>query len=659
MGYLFTDSKQERGTVMNLGICGIVSLDGQNVDKNVFEEMKKILVGKGKTQCVYGNSYCLSQAGYSEKACVVTKESISFCFEGRIDNKQTLTSDLGLPENAEYEAVIFSAYKKWGEGFVRFLCGAFTVVIVDQFEDKVILANDHMALRKLFFYIDKSKLVFGSDVRQVLIGAKIKANLHLPKVAEFLSPMCVIDEGWSKPEETFFEGVHMLDWATSVVIQLNTGSISKSRYWNPSQRLRRSGDSVEEYASAFTKLFYEVLSEQLGSSSYMLGSELSGGIDSSVLVCAISDLLYKQKLFAGKNFHTYTLMFDSENSRKESEKIKRIKVMYPEINTHFLDSSKLCGYLELGDFRSCRVIHQPCRMNIPEGFAMLAHKASENGCEMLFSGEGADWYLEGSDLVWDSLVRSRNWLRLKNYMDVLISRGSLIKIVKYLILYGLRPLAPRWFSVRSYIKEYYSATKKEVLPDIFTRGFRNLLEECLSDQMKILVSRKSFESWSQRQEHELLFPPNHNWQGVAVNPEPRFPYLDRRMIEFGLGVPPEYKFVLAKSHRSHYGSRKMLQRVGFNGIVPQEVLWSQEKIRYGSPVVRRLRQHFNPAFGEGTKNIHLANLGIVDLDKLTSLAFPLLSSESMPEDHPLIPWLDSILGLEVWLQANYEDGVFS
>lgn len=144
----------------------------------------------------------------------------------------------------------------------------------------------------------------------------------------------------------------------------------------------------------------------------------------------------------------------------------------------------------------------------------------------------------------------------------------------------------------------------------------------------------------------------------AIDLEPRFPYLDRRMIEFGLGVPPEYKFVLAKSHISHYGSRKMLQRMGFNGIVPPEVLWSQEKIRYGSPVVKRLRQYFNPVFG-GTKNIHTADLGIVDVDKLISLASPVLSSDSIPEDHPLIPWLDSILGLEVWLQANYEDGVFS
>lgn len=648
---------------MNPGICGIISLDGQDVDDNAFEKMQKLLVGNGKTECVRTRNYCIAYAGYGsscyEKTCVFAKENIGFCLEGKIDNRQTLAAELSLPHDAEYGTIIFSAYQRWREDLVKFLHGAFALAIMDENNGKVVLANDHMALRKLFFRIDKSKLVFGSDVRQVLISTGMKPNLHLPKVAEFLSPMCVIDEGWSKPEETFFEGVQMLDWATRIVVQLNTGHVSKSRYWNPPQHLTRSADNVEEYASEFARLFSKVLSEQLGNSGSTLGSELSGGIDSGVLVCAVSDLLRKQGLFAGKNLHTYTLVFDDENSGKESEKIKRIKGIYPEINTHFLNSSNFCGYLELSDFRSCRVIHQPCRMNIPEGFAMLAQKASEDGCEVLFSGEGADWYLEGSDLVWDSLVKSRNWLRLKSYMDVLLSRGSLGKVVKYLLRYGLKPLAPRRFSVRSYINEYYSATKKGELPDVFTCGFRGLLKECLSGQVKILANKNSFETWSQRQEHDLLFPPNHNWQGVAVNSEPRFPYLDRRLIEFGLGVPPEYKFVLADSNRSHYGSRKMLQRIGFNGIVPPEVLWSQEKIRYGSPVVRRLCQYFNPVFGKRTKNIHTADLGIVDVDKLMSLASPVLSSDFIPEDHPLIPWLDSILGLEVWLQANYEEGVFS
>lgn len=647
---------------MNPGICGIISLDGHDVDRDTFERMQNLLTSKGKTECVRARKYCLAQAGYGsschKNACVFTRENTSFCFEGRIDNRQTLAAELSLPQDAEYGTIIFLAYRRWREDLVKFLHGAFTLVIVDQNNGKAVLANDHMALRKLFFRIDKSKIVFGSDVRQILIGTGTRAKLHLPKAAEFLSPMCVIDEGWSKPEETLFESVQMLDWATHVVVQLNTGHVSKSRYWNPPQRLIRTTDSVEEYASEFTRLFYKVLSEQLGNSGSTLGSELSGGIDSGVLVCVASDILRKRGLFPTKNLHTYTLVLDDENSSKESEKIERIKGMYPEISTHFLDSSNFCGYLELSSFRSCRVIHQPCRMNIPEGFALLAQEASEDGCEVLFSGEGADWYLEGSDLVWDSLVRSRNWSRLKNYMDVLLSRGSFGKVVRYLLRYGIRPLAPRWFSVRSYINEYYSATKKGNLPDVFTRGFKSLMEDCLSDQMKILASKNSFESWSQRQEYDLLFPPNHNWQGVAINPEPCFPYLDRRLIEFGLEVPPEYKFVLADSNKSHYGSRKMLQRVGFEGIVPPEILWSQEKIRYGSPVVKRLRQYFNPVFGT-TKNIHTADLGIVDVGKLMSLASPILCSDAIPEDHPLIPWLDSILGLEVWLQANYEDGVFS
>lgn len=659
---LFFSNKNKKGIKMNPGICGIVVLNGQKIDESLFEQMKKFFMDGEIIESMCMDEYCLAQSGYQNiypiAKGVFTRKNISICFEGRIDNLQSLFADLGLQEDTEYGDIIFLAYKKWGENLVKFLYGAFTLVIIDKNKEKVIMTNDHMALRKLFFHIDGSQLVFGSDIRQVLTGAHINSNLYLPKVVDFLSPLCVIDESWGKPEETFFEGVQMLDWATCVVVSINTGHVKKNRYWTPPQHLIRTSDNVQEYAIEFNRLFYEVILEQLENSCPTLGSELSGGVDSGALVCVISDILYKKTLFSGKNLHTYTLVFNNDGSKKECEKVESIKNMYPKITNCLLDSNDFFGYLELGSFRSCRAIHQPCRMNLPESFALLAKKASADGCKTLFSGEGADWYLEGSDVAWDSLIKSRNWSRLKCYIDVLLSRGSLRKVIKYLIRYGLRPLSPKWFSTRSYINEYYGATQKGDVPNVFACGFRRLLKECFSEQMKALLNKNTFENWSQRQEHDLLFPPNHKWQGVVIDPELYFPYLDRRIIEFGLQVPPEYKFVLSQSHKSHYGSRKMLQRVGFNGVVPTEVLWSQEKIRYGSSVVKRLHRYFNTVFNKREKNIHTADLGIVDVDKLMDLASSVVCSETTPEDHPLIPWLDSILGLELWLRANYEDGVF-
>lgn len=170
----------------------------------------------------------------------------------------------------------------------------------------------------------------------------------------------------------------------------------------------------------------------------------------------------------------------------------------------------------------------------------------------------------------------------------------------------------------------------------------------MRNQRAELMQERNLSCWSQTLEHELMFPPNHVWQGVPIDAEMRLPYLDRRVVEFGLSVPPEYKFRIDDTSFSHYGCRKYLQREAFRDIVPTEVIGAQEKEIYWSPVNRRLVQEL-PLLLAST--CILCEIGVLERDKLIQASQDFLEDQNN-DSHPLIPWLDNIVVTEKWLKAT-------
>lgn len=141
---------------------------------------------------------------------------------------------------------------------------------------------------------------------------------------------------------------------------------------------------------------------------------------------------------------------------------------------------------------------------------------------------------------------------------------------------------------------------------------------------------------------------------IDNNLEVRHPYLDRRLLDFGLSVPPEFKFEFHQGKISHYGSRKVLQRKGLKGIVPPEILESQIKATYGSPVVRRLKAYLPQVFAQSRQSL-VAEFGIIQAEKFREAMWRVISDENISDADEILPWLDAVLHLELWLQANFEE----
>jgi len=624
-----------------------VNLDGERVDPEAFAGVKKHLSGNDEAQELSGAWFTLAQHGYNttkhEGACLSSEGNRVMAVEGRIDNRDEITRSLKIDKESDYVTIFQNGYEQRGIDLFKQLSGPFASAILDTQMKSLRLLRDPMALRSLYYSTNGNRVVFGSDVRQVLGGERSSPTISEQKLIELFSPLYLIDESESDESLTMFEKIRSVPYGSSVEFS-SEASEQINRYWEPPRKIQH-WQSPKECVLHFRELFSQVMKEQIDT-PFGIAAELSGGIDSGCVVSIAGQMLAEQN----RELHAYTAAFGSQ-SPDERMRVDAICRRYPNVLGHMSDCDQQIGYLENSEWKSYRPSVHPSRQNLPATYIQLAEMAVQNKARILLSGEGADWYLEGTDMIWDSLIKSANFLELSRVFNVLRQRSGCRKSLRYLFHHALPSLLPGKLGRKAYLNSYYDWISNDDLPDIFTPSFRKKLVDVVHIHRDQLLNKDNLSCWSQTLEHELVFPPNHVWQGVPIELEMRLPYLDRRIVEFGLTVPPELKFNINESNSSHYGCRKSLQRQAFQHVVPQEVITAQQKEIYGSPVARRLRQELPVMINQ---SLVLYEIGVLDKQKLEEAANALLI-DTENESHPLIPWLDSVLSTENWLRSTMEE----
>ncbi len=573
-------------------------------------------------------------------------ENLFILLVGRIDNQLALCNAFHIPVNTK--RLLYKAYTVWGTQMAKAFLGAFNLLIIDKRTNEHAIANDHYNFKPLYYTRLDGHFIFGNDIRRLIKISGISLCVNQQNVKEFLSPVYVIDEFGVSQERSFFENINKLPFATIISLRPEIAPISyeTSNYWYPSKEMDRTKRDYDDYAEEFRAIFEEIITEQ-SSHSDKIGCELSGGIDSSSLLCGI------QHLNTGSSpINTYTLTGGTDTWHLEQDKINDILALYPNTNPEYIPCDPLYDYIENTDLKAFSPIDHPNLLNLPTALAKLIQRAQGDNCHMLFSGEGADWYLEGIDLIWDSLLKSKQWRPTWSRMKKTFTKGDPLTGFVYLLNSIIPSSLPKKISDHLYLKKFYPRTINFSTPDVFTDEFKQQLQP-ISDQFRAsLIQNNDFEYWAQRLEFELILPPNHNWQSLQFDLEYMLPYLDRRMIDFGLAVPPEFKFRIEKETQSFYGGTKVLQREGLRSILPPSIANSQIKSVYSNPVTKRVMLGVESILKK--KTAHIIEEGISTPAKLQANLL-LLKDKNVPlaTRNDSEAWLDSLLNLEMWLQTVY------
>ena len=281
------------------GICGILSLDpNTSVEMTHLQQMCDLISHRGPDdqgflheQAIGLGMRRLSIIDLSGGHQPIFNEtgSISIVFNGEIYNHQDIRTELEkrghrFVSRSDTEAIVH-AYEEWGEDCVRQLRGMFGFAIWDREKGKLFIARDRMGQKPLYYYRDDQWFIFGSEIKSILSFAFVPRQTNLKALDTYLSL------GYIPAPETMFNGIYKLPAAHTLSITQDQYNIQP--YWDivyddPSKNGKPKTE--QEYAECLQGLLQDAVRARL-MSDVPLGAFLSGGIDSSMIVALMSQIM--------------------------------------------------------------------------------------------------------------------------------------------------------------------------------------------------------------------------------------------------------------------------------------------------------------------------------------------------------------------------------
>ncbi|WP_425104205.1 asparagine synthetase B family protein [Ancylobacter sp.] len=193
-------------------------------------------------------------------------------FDGRLDNRDDLLNRLGLAAATDTGALLLAAYHRWGRDCFTHLIGDYACAIWDRDARAFCLATDPGALRTLFFWTDRGRLLFATEQRGLFACPDVPREIDRDQMAAWL---CMLPR---EPLRTFFRGInrvppgHCVRWAR--------GEYALERWWRPEDVPVLHLPRDEDYEEVLRETLDEAVRARIRPGE-RIGSDLSGGLDSA------------------------------------------------------------------------------------------------------------------------------------------------------------------------------------------------------------------------------------------------------------------------------------------------------------------------------------------------------------------------------------------
>jgi asparagine synthase (glutamine-hydrolysing) len=484
-------------------------------------------------------------------------------YNGEIYNFKTLRAEL-LRSGHRFKSVsdtevLLHGYEEWGgEGLVTRLQGIFAFAIYDMNRRSLFLARDHMGVKPLYWWSDGNVFLFASEIKAILAYPGLAGRrVNTAGVAQFLVTRYV-----SRPN-TLFENIRRFPEASWMEVNSGHRSLPKARvYWD----VKYNGQEVQPPFGEAVEQLDELLAttvEMQMISDVPLGAQLSGGVDSSVVVA----LMEKARRTNGDTapIKTFSVGFDVEKYSEFSYAnliAERYKTDHQEIRVGFRDFVDELPLL-------CWLYDEP--MGEPSAIPtyFMCRKAKEKVTVML-TGEGADEQFGGySKYAFEQFAQYLRWIPPGLRKRVLRRMGALLpfkarRVRSILEILGLDSASKRY---ASWYGAFDTETQKEIMKpelgagisDQFIKTFDNLLENCDSTDD---LNRFFYCDNHSRLVDNLLVKGDR--MSMAASIEARVPFLDHKVVEFAAHLPSEYK---VRRLRTKIILKKLAEKYAPNDII--------------------------------------------------------------------------------------------
>lgn len=559
----------------------------------------------------------------------------------RLDNRDDLLRRLAhgaTPAPSDSE-LLLRAYEAWGAEAPAQILGDFAFVIWDPGAQRLVCARDTGGQRPLYYRANRDTFAAASEIQQLFQDPAIPVEPDDDHVRAFLVPLHMFRNEKNGPH-TFYKGIRSLPPGHCMVVERDALRIQQ--YWEltPPKELRYRNE--EAYAEHFQALLMEVLRTRLRSAR-PLGAMLSGGLDSSSLVCVAHEM-YRSGQVSGPPLTSFSLTFEGLDCDERSL-VEDIQRQY-DCAVEYVPATSLVSWLEL---EPAGFIHPP-KKYVSESDAIYQAAASA-GVRLLLSGDVADSCVAGSPLVFDSLLRQRRLRTFWRYFRA-YQRASGETWRKTVGLHCLGPLLPleRQKQLSGwYMQRDIERNRRRLLPGWMPESLRvDLFQRHLADSLAEERGRR-YANPTRHLEDGFLRPPEVAYSPVGWPLEICRPFADRRLQSFLLSIPPEQKFEPHPQTDNYYAGSKRLLRRALRGILPETIRTRTMKTHFASlfeDEIARRWPDYAAAFGPGARS-RIADRGYIEPARFWT-RLELLREGTWGLD---FMYVMRLMGLETWFRA--------
>lgn len=476
-----------------------------------------------------------------------------------------LAAEIGNPPEAIPDALLcLHAYAKWGDRFVEFLAGDFAFALWDDERQSLIAVRDQMGVR-LLFHARKANTWFVSDSLD-WIAARASTGRELDDywIADFLTI------GFSREfERTVYRDIHRL--APAHVIKLGEGGATTRRYWRLNIVEPIHFRDPRTYAERFRDLLSLAIADRLPAGR--VGISMSGGLDSTTLAACTVDTTGDAARVVAECEHYEEVMHIREDYFA-SLAARRLGI---DLSIRVMDDLVYDPQWRSRGIRSA----EPTRSLLNAHNLRQIDASRVRAAPVWFEGEGPDNALafeRDSYLEW--LFRRRSWGRLA---------GALFRYARVKRVAG-------WAQT---LRRHAGPQRATEGPDATQPWLNRDFVERLGLAERIATLGEGGEAshpWRPQAMASFTSPiwasylDDMNFQESLMPIVRRHPYLDLRVVEFMLSVPP-----------IPWGWKKHLMRETMRERLPAEVLGREKTPLTCYPDVAMVRKHGLPGLSRGSQ----------------------------------------------------------
>lgn len=568
------------------GIAGLYFTNQKPVQQREMERMLAAIKHRGPH---HAGTWAEGSIGLAGRTLFTTPESLheqpplydaernlAITADARLHNRGDLLAALGLSavnvSEISDSRLILRAYEKWGEGCPEKLLGDFAFGLWDGRQQRLFCARDPSGVCPFYYSQHGGMFAFASEIKALLTLPEIPRRLNEARLLEYLAI------NFDTETHTFYEGIQILPAAHQMSVGVN--GLSLRRYWSlePARELRLGSDA--EYAEAFRDIFREAVRCRVHSAG-PVGSTLSGGLDSSSIACLAAQ--FARQSGTGP-LPTFSVIFDDVPQSDERDYMNAA-LAQGGMEPHFIHGDKIGPFFDIE--RVLRQEDEPFHAgNLFLHWAMY-EAAAAAGVSVLLDGLDGDTTVSHGAYRLVELARAGRWPSVLRETHLLGERHSVPargilrgNVISPLVPPGLRNL---WRTVRRR-NSPVDSLDVALNPDFATRAH---FHECAPALLGLGTDTPRTEREHHFQRLTRGIMPYvlgvADRASAAFSLEARYPFFDRRLIEFCLSLPADQKL--------RDGWSRWVMRGAMQDILPAEIQWRGGKSNLEPNLLHTLHTH--------------------------------------------------------------------